>query len=99
MLRRQPSSRVIVFEKERDVGRHQSGRNSGVLHAGRYHALGSAKAPLAVVGIRAVRAFCEQHSIPHEMCGKLVVAADESERPRLLGSSAGVRKTVCRVCV
>ncbi len=78
-----PGSAVTVLEKEPDVGRHQSGHNSGVLHAGLYYAPGSFKARLAVAGIRQMTAFCEMHGVPHEICGKLVVAAEESEIPRL----------------
>jgi (S)-2-hydroxyglutarate dehydrogenase len=77
------SRRVIVLEKESGPGQHQSTHNSGVLHAGLYYKPGSLKADFAVRGIRAMTAFCREHGIPHEICGKLVVAADESEVPRL----------------
>ncbi len=78
-----PSSQVVVLEKEGDVGRHQSGNNSGVLHAGLYYKPGSLKARLAVAGIREMVAFCQENGIRHEICGKLVVAVDETELPRL----------------
>ena len=78
-----PSARVTVLEKEARVCGHQSGHNSGVLHAGLYYKPGSLKARLAVSGIREMVAFCQQHAVPHEICGKLVVAADESEVARL----------------
>ena len=78
-----PSARVTVLEKEDKVCAHQSGHNSGVLHAGLYYKPGSLKARLAVSGIREMVAFCQEHAVPHEICGKLVVAADESEVPRL----------------
>ena len=78
-----PSARVTVLEKEDKVCAHQSGHNSGVLHAGLYYKPGSLKARLAVSGIREMVAFCQKHAVPHEICGKLVVAADESEVPRL----------------
>lgn len=65
------------------MGRHQSGHNSGVLHAGLYYKPGSLKAKLAVEGIRHMRAFCAEHGIPHETCGKLVVAVSNDELPRL----------------
>jgi L-2-hydroxyglutarate oxidase len=74
---------VAVFEKEPEVGRHQSGRNSGVLHAGLYYKPGSLKARLAVAGIRQMRAFCQAEGIPHEICGKLVVATSPDEVARL----------------
>lgn len=83
ILSRFSGSSVTVFEKENQVGQHQSGHNSGVLHAGLYYKPGSLKAQLAVSGIRRMKAFCEEHSIPHETCGKLVVAVSEDELPRL----------------
>ena len=79
----QPTWRVVVLEKESDVGRHQSGHNSGVLHAGLYYAPGSAKAKLAVAGIREMTAFARAHDIAHEICGKVVVATSDDELPRL----------------
>jgi len=78
-----PSARVTVLEKEDRVCAHQSGHNSGVLHSGLYYKPGSLKAQLAVSGIREMLAFCQEHAVPHEVCGKLVVAADETEVPRL----------------
>lgn len=78
-----PDARVTVLEKESGVGRHQTGHNSGVLHCGLYYKPGSVKARLAVSGIRRMVAFCRENGIPHELCGKLVVAADDSELPRL----------------
>ena len=78
-----PRARITVLEKESVVGRHQTSHNSGVLHSGLYYQPGSVKARLAVSGIRQMVAFCEQNAIPYEVCGKLVVAADESEVPRL----------------
>lgn len=83
ILARFPDTRVVVFEKEAEVARHQSGRNSGVLHAGLYYKPGSLKARLAVDGIRRMKAFCQEHRIPHETCGKIVVAVTEEEIPRL----------------
>ncbi len=78
-----PDARITVLEKEDAVGRHQTGNNSGVLHSGLYYKPGSLKAKLAVSGIRQMVAFCQQHDIPHEICGKLVVASDQEELPRL----------------
>jgi L-2-hydroxyglutarate oxidase len=83
LLLARPGRTVTVLEKESGVGRHQSGNNSGVLHAGLYYKPGSYKARLAVDGIRQMTAFCEAHSIPHEICGKLVVATSDEEVPRL----------------
>jgi L-2-hydroxyglutarate oxidase len=78
-----PGCHIVLLEKEGDVGRHQSGNNSGVLHAGLYYKPGSLKARLAVAGIREMTAFCRDNGIAHEICGKLVVAVDESELGRL----------------
>jgi L-2-hydroxyglutarate oxidase len=81
--RKWPDTEITVIEKEDAVGRHQTGHNSGVLHAGLYYKPGSVKARMAVQGIRRMVEFCQEHGVPHEICGKLVVAADESELPRL----------------
>ncbi|HVT81527.1 MAG TPA: L-2-hydroxyglutarate oxidase [Phycisphaerae bacterium] len=78
-----PGTQIVLWEKEAGVGRHQSSHNSGVLHAGLYYKPGSLKARLAVSGIRRMVAFCQQQGIPHEICGKLVVATDETEVARL----------------
>ncbi|HRE99193.1 MAG TPA: L-2-hydroxyglutarate oxidase [Pirellulaceae bacterium] len=83
LLRRFPADSVAVLEKESRVAAHQTGRNSGVLHSGIYYRPGSLKARLCRDGKRAMEAFCEQESIPFERCGKVIVALDESELPRL----------------
>jgi len=83
LLRAQPGLRVTLLEKEEGVGRHQSTHNSGVLHAGLYYKPGSVKARLAVSGIRQMKAFCHERGIPHEVCGKVVVAVTDEEIPRL----------------
>lgn len=83
LMEKFPGARVTVLEKEKQVGQHQTGHNSGVLHCGLYYQPGSIKARLAVSGIRQMVAFCRENGIPHEVCGKLVVAADASEVPRL----------------
>jgi len=83
LIGRFPGVEVAVLEKESDVGRHQSGNNSGVLHAGLYYKPGSLKARLAVAGIREMTAFCRENGVAHEICGKLVVAVDAAEVPRL----------------
>jgi len=79
----QPGCRVRLLEKESEVGSHQSGNNSGVLHCGLYYKPGSTKAVLAVRGIRQMVEFCEEANIAHEVCGKLVVACDTAELDRL----------------
>ena len=78
-----PDTEITVLEKEPAVGRHQSGNNSGVLHAGLYYKPGSLKARLAVRGIRQMVEFCRENAVPHEICGKLVVATGEEELARL----------------
>jgi L-2-hydroxyglutarate oxidase len=83
LLERSAGAQVVLLEKEPVVGAHQSTHNSGVLHAGLYYAPGSLKARLAVRGIRQMVAFCRRESIPHEVCGKLVVATTPEELPRL----------------
>lgn len=81
--RSHPEAQVSLIEKETGVGRHQSTHNSGVLHAGLYYRPGSAKARLAVSGIRQMLAFCQEHQVAHEVCGKLVVATNDAEVVRL----------------
>lgn len=80
---RMPGAEITLLEKESEVGRHQTGHNSGVLHCGLYYKPGSVKARLAVQGIRQMVAFCRENSVPHEICGKLVVAVDDTEVERL----------------
>lgn len=83
LLEKHPVPAVTLLEKEPQVGAHQSTHNSGVLHCGLYYRPGSAKARLAVRGIRQMIAFCRAENIPHDICGKLVVAARPEELPRL----------------
>ncbi len=75
LLQGRVSTDVVVLEKEQGVGQHQTGHNSGVLHAGLYYRPGSAKARLAVAGIREMTAFCQEHGVAHEICGKLMKSA------------------------
>ena len=65
------------------MGSHQTGHNSGVIHAGVYYKPGSSKARLCVQGAAELYRYCEEHEIPHERCGKLIVAASTEEIPRL----------------
>jgi L-2-hydroxyglutarate oxidase LhgO len=83
LLEARPDLRVTVVEKEAEVATHQTGHNSGVLHAGLYYAPGSLKARLCREGKVELEAFAEARGIPLEHCGKLVVALDEGEMPRL----------------
>ena len=83
LLQHAPHLQLTLLDKEAGFGRHQSSHNSGVLHAGLYYRPGSAKARLAVQGLRSMTAFCARHDIPHEITGKLVVAVTAEELPRL----------------
>jgi L-2-hydroxyglutarate oxidase LhgO len=78
-----PHLRLLLVEKEDAVARHQSGRNSGVIHSGIYYKPGSLKARLCVEGAASMLAFCRQHNIAHEVCGKLIVAVRDDEIARL----------------
>ncbi len=74
-----PLAKVYLFEKDESVGMHQSGRNSGVLHCGLYYQPGSLKSKLAVSGIQQMTSFCRENNIPHDICGKIVVASNDRE--------------------
>ncbi|MDB4896731.1 MAG: hydroxyglutarate oxidase [Firmicutes bacterium] len=79
LLKQWPSLRVVVLEKEANVAAHQTGHNSGVIHSGIYYKPGSLKANLCVDGVRRMTAFCEEHGIRYERCGKVIVATDNRE--------------------
>jgi L-2-hydroxyglutarate oxidase len=83
LLSRHPRASVTVLERESRIGTHQTGHNSGVIHAGIYYAPGSLKARMCVAGAREMYEYCERHGIAHDRCGKLIVATDPSELPRL----------------
>jgi L-2-hydroxyglutarate oxidase LhgO len=83
LLIRRPELSVTVLERERRLAAHQSGHNSGVVHAGLYYAPGSLKARLCVEGKRLLEAYCAERGIPLERVGKLVVALEPDELPRL----------------
>jgi L-2-hydroxyglutarate oxidase len=74
---------LILLEKEADIAQHQTGHNSGVIHSGIYYKPGSLKAKNSVLGVQKLLEFCKLHNIPYDLCGKLIVATDESELPRL----------------
>jgi (S)-2-hydroxyglutarate dehydrogenase len=83
VLKKRNGLRVIVLEKEREVALHQTGRNSGVIHSGIYYKPGSLKAINCREGKEALQRFCDEHGIPYEICGKVIVAVDESQTARL----------------
>jgi len=83
LLRRRPGASLVLLEKEADVAQHQTGHNSGVIHAGVYYAPGSLKARLCRAGNEQTRAFCAERDIPVEVCGKLIVATTPVEVRRL----------------
>jgi (S)-2-hydroxyglutarate dehydrogenase len=83
LLRRKPAIRLLLLEKENCWAAHQTGHNSGVIHSGIYYRPGSLKATMAREGNRAMVRFCQEHGVPHEVCGKVIVAAEPGELPRL----------------
>ena len=83
VTRRFPDLSLLVLEKEDRVARHQSGHNSGVIHSGVYYKPGSQKARLCVAGAAAMVEFCREHGVPYSVCGKVIVATEEGELPRL----------------
>jgi len=78
-----PDLNILILEKEADVAVHQTGRNSGVIHSGIYYKPGSYKAKNCINGRHQLVDFCKEHGVEYEICGKVIVATDESERPRL----------------
>ena len=83
LLEARPQIKLLLLEKESALAKHQTGNNSGVLHSGLYYKPGSEKAKLSVSGLQQMVAFCRNHGIAHEQCGKIVVATSEDELPRL----------------
>ena len=83
MQKRHPEARMMLVDKMPSLADHQTGNNSGVIHSGLYYPPGSLKARNCVDGRRALVDFAREHKVPHEVCGKVVVAADESEIPML----------------
>lgn len=83
ITKRFPHAKIAVIEKEKDLARHQTGHNSGVIHSGIYYKPGSLKARLARDGNAAMVSFCEEYHVPYEMCGKVIVATEAEELPLL----------------
>ena len=78
-----PDARILLIEKENALARHQTGRNSGVIHAGVYYPPGSLKADFCKKGAAQTMAFCREHGLPCRQCGKLLVATNEAEYERM----------------
>jgi L-2-hydroxyglutarate oxidase len=83
LLEARPKTKLLLLEKESKLAAHQTGNNSGVLHSGLYYKPGSEKAKLSVGGLQQMIAFCREHDVAYEQCGKIVVATDKDELPRL----------------
>ena len=83
LQQRYPNRTILLIEKERELAGHQTGNNSGVIHSGLYYPPGSLKAKNCVEGRRALVRFAEEHKVPHDVCGKVVVAVEPSELPML----------------
>ena len=83
LLLRHPGRRIVLIEKEAEVGAHQTGHSSGVVHSGIYYAPGSLKARLCVAGASEMYRYCAARGIAHERCGKVIVASTEAQLPRL----------------
>ncbi|WP_460418539.1 L-2-hydroxyglutarate oxidase [Pseudomonas sp. microsymbiont 2] len=83
LLQQRPGASLLILEKEASLGRHQTGHNSGVIHAGIYYAPGSLKAELCKRGAQATKDFCSEHGIAFEVCGKLLVASNDLEVQRM----------------
>jgi L-2-hydroxyglutarate oxidase len=80
---RYPDAKILVLEKESRWAFHQTGNNSGVIHSGVYYKPGSFKAKFCRDGCQSMVEFCQQHNIPHEVCGKVIIATEEKELPLL----------------
>src|SRR5437667_843947 len=83
LTRAYPSTKLLLLDKESNLAAHQTGHNSGVIHSGLYYKPGSAKALNCAAGRELMYRFCADNGIPHDRCGKLVVATSESELPAL----------------
>lgn len=83
LIERFPEKKIVLLEKEAGPAYHQTGHNSGVIHAGVYYAPGSLKARFCLEGNRATKDFCDRHAIPYEVCGKVLVATNDQEMQRM----------------
>ena len=83
LIKQNPSKKILLLEKEKSFAHHQTGHNSGVIHAGIYYEPGSLKAEFCREGLKETIAFCKTHGIPYEQCGKLLVATNDIELQRM----------------
>ena len=83
VMQQNPALKVLLIEKEKELARHQTGNNSGVIHSGLYYKPGSLKARNCIHGYNLLVDFCRKHDIPFELCGKIVVATEDKELPLL----------------
>lgn len=79
LIRANPDLKVIIIEKENDIAKHQTGNNSGVIHSGIYYKPGSLKAENCKAGYRKLIDFCEENTVPYDICGKIIVASNKDE--------------------
>jgi len=97
LIMRKPHLSYALVEKEDVLSKHQSGNNSGVIHAGIYYKPGSLKAKLCVKGLKLMYEYCDQKNIPYKKCGKLIVAVEENEVERLEGLYKRALENGCTV--
>ena len=83
LQKRNPNLKIALFEKEAALADHQTGHNSGVIHSGLYYTPGSLKAKNCIEGRHELVAFSKEYGIPHDVCGKVVVATEEKELPHM----------------
>ena len=84
LLEKNPNAKIIILEKEKEIGKHQTGNNSGVIHSGIYYKPGSLKAENCRKGNKLLLDFCEKYNIEYNICGKIIVAANQQEESELL---------------
>ena len=84
LKQKKPKTSILLLEKEQELARHQTGRNSGVIHSGIYYKPGSLKAKFCKKGVEDTISFCKEHNVAFDQCGKLIVATNSLEYKRLL---------------
>jgi len=92
-----PALRILLIEKEKELARHQTGNNSGVIHSGLYYKPGSLKALNCIRGYHLLIDFCKENGIAYDLCGKIVVATEERELPLLQNLFCADSKTGCSI--